>query len=283
MKVQSLTNPVGLLRLAAFFMSCLSFGLVAAVGAGAVTVSSSYWAWCMFTWCFCCFFTLLILILEFSQLSDKVPISWEDFTTAFAMLATLMCLAASVIYPVFFTCGGTGCPLQICATVASWLCFLAYAGEVVATHLQPRGQIGGFLSTVPGLLKILETFVACIIFSSLNPSIFFNSPALQWCVAVYCLCFIAALLILLLTICRLLSYFPVPFERVVTVTNVLAATMYLTVMVMWPLYGFQVVGKPSDKWNNVLVVTFMSIFNFVAYTVDSVFSIRLVFWTQASD
>ncbi|KAG7246913.1 hypothetical protein CRUP_017889, partial [Coryphaenoides rupestris] len=281
--VRSLTDPVGLLRLAALVLSCLAFGLVASVGAGAGTPASSYWAWCMFTWCFCCFFTLLILILEFTELSGKVPMSWEDFTTAFAMLATLMCLAASVIYPVFFTCSGVAaCPRPICATVASWLCFLAYGGEVVVTRLRPRGQISGFLSTVSGLLKILETFVACIIFTSLDSAMLSGFPGLQWCVSVYCLCFICALLIILLTIGRLLSYFPVSFERLVTVTNVLSATMYLTAMVIWPVYGFRGVRRPSPTWDKVLVVTFMSIFNFVVYTVDSIFSIRMVFWSQAS-
>ncbi|CAL8306111.1 unnamed protein product [Merluccius merluccius] len=276
--VRSLIDPTGLLRMAALVLTCLSFGLVASVGVSKVW--SSYWAWCMFTWCFCCFFTLLILILEFTMLSTKVPVSWEDFTTAFAMLATLMCLAASIIYPTFFSCNA--CPRQIGATIASWFCFFIYGGEVVVTRLRPRGQVSGFLSTVSGLLKILETFVACIIFTSLDPAKFSESPGLQWCVAVYCLCFIFALLIILLTIGQLLSYFPVSFERLVTVSNVLAAMMYMTAMVIWPFYGFKWTHQHSSTWDQVLVVTFMSIFNFIVYTVDSVFSIRMVFWSQAS-
>ncbi|CAL8272114.1 unnamed protein product [Lota lota] len=277
--VRSLTDPVGLLRIAALVLTCMSFGLVASVGVTA-SEESSYWAWCMFTWCFCCFFTLVILILEFTTLSAKVPVSWEDFTTAFAMLAALMCLAASAIYPAFFTC--SACPRQIGATITSWFCFFTYGGEVVLTRLRPRGQISGFLSTVSGLLKILETFVACIIFTSLDPAKFSGSPGLQWCVAVYCMCFICALLIILLTIGRLLSYFPVSFERLVTVSNVLAAMMYMTTMVIWPLYGFRGTVQNSAMWNKLLVVTFMSIFNFIVYTVDSVFSIHMVFWPQAS-
>lgn len=277
MSVRSLTDPVGLLRMVALVLTCLSFGLVASVGV--TSVATSYWAWCMFTWCFCSFFTLLVLILEFTMLNTKVPMSWEDFTTAFAMLATLMCLAASIIYPIFFA-GGAG-PREIGATVASWFCFLAYSGEVVLTRLRPRGQISGFLSTASGLLKILETFLACIIFTSLEPAMFQGSPGLQWCVAVYCLCFIFALLVILLTIGRLLSYFPASFERVVIVSNVLAAAMYATAMVIWPLYGFQRTTKPSPAWDEVLVVTFMSILNFIVYTVDSVFSIRMVFWPEA--
>ena len=277
--VRSLTDPVGLLRIVALVLTCMSFGLVASVGVIA-SQESSYWAWCMFTWSFCCFFTLVILILEFTTLSAKVPVSWEDFTTAFAMLATLMCLAASAIYSAFFTC--STCPRQIGGTITSWFCFLTYGSEVVLTRLRPRGQISGFLSTVSGLLKILETFVACIIFTSLDPAKYSGSPGLQWCVAVYCMCFICALLIILLTIGQLLSYFPVSFELLVTVSNVLAAMMYMTTMVIWPLYSFQGNFPNSALWNKLLVVTFMSIFNFIVYTIDSVFSIRLVFWPQAS-
>ncbi|KAM4598277.1 uncharacterized protein ACJ7VT_021800 [Polymixia lowei] len=278
LNVEALTHPVGGMRIAAAILTCLSFSLVASVGYNPY----SYWPWCMFTWCFCCFFTLLILVLEFTNLSTKVPISWDDFTTAFAMLAALMCLAASIIYPTFFTC--KTCYRQIGASVVSWLCFGVYAGEVALTRLRPRGQISGFLSTVPGLLKILETFVACIIFTSLDPGRYSAAPGLQWCVAVYSLCFISAIVIILLTIGQLLSFFPFSFDKLVTVYNVVAAVMYMTVMVIWPFYSFQNNGRPNDcghvcAWDKLVVVTFMSIINFIIYTIDTVYSIRLVFFS----
>ncbi|XP_071764202.1 myeloid-associated differentiation marker homolog [Centroberyx gerrardi] len=277
-EVRSLTQPVGIMRLMAAILTCLSFSLVATVG----YVPSSYWAWCMFTWCFCCFFTLLILILEFTTLSTKVPLSWDDFTTAFAMLATLMCLAVSIIYPTFFTC--KTCYHQIGATVVSWLCFGAYAGEVALTRLRPSGQNGGFLSTAPGLMKMLETFLACLIFTSLEPGQYSGFPGLQWCVAVYSLCFIFGVLIILLTLGQLISFFPFAFDKLVTIYNLVAAVMYMTAMVIWPLYSFQNKSRPSDcghhcAWDKLVVVTFMTIVNFIVYTLDTVYSIRLVFFT----
>lgn len=84
--VKTLTTPVGIIRILEVFLTCLTFSLVASVGHS----THSFWVWCMFVWCLCFLVTFLILVLEFTSLSTKLPISWGDFTTAFAMLATLM-------------------------------------------------------------------------------------------------------------------------------------------------------------------------------------------------
>ncbi|XP_010872311.1 myeloid-associated differentiation marker [Esox lucius] len=276
--LRSLTQPAGIIRMAEVVLTCVCFSLVASKG----HVISSHWAWCMFTWCFCCFFSLFILIMEFTRFSAKVPISWDDFTTAFAMLATLMCFTSSIIYPTFFTC--STCYREIAATIISLFGFGAYAGEVVLARLRP-GEISGFLSTVPGLLKILETFVACIIFTSLDPAKFSEYPGLQWCVAVYSLCFIFALVIIIFTVGQLLSLFPISFEKLVTVYNVLASMMYMTAVVIWPLYGFKNRSRPIPcpspcTWDDLVVVTFMTVINLAIYILDTVYSIKMVFFTQ---
>ncbi|XP_030592502.1 myeloid-associated differentiation marker homolog [Archocentrus centrarchus] len=268
---KTLTMPVGIVRILAVILTCISFSLVASVG----NISVSFWAWCMFTWCFCFSITLLILLLEFTTLSTKLPISWDDFTTAFAMLATLMLLTASIIYPRFFTC--STCGKQIGATVTSWLTFILYSVEVGLTRAKP-GEISGFLSTVPGLLKVIEAFVACIIFICLDSNWYSHFPGLQWCVAVYSICFIFALLVIIFTIGRLLSLFPAPFDKVLTVCNVLAVLMYITAVVIWPVYSFR---NNSTGPNDLLVViTVMTCFNLVAYIVDTFYSFRLVFFVS---
>ncbi|KPP73068.1 hypothetical protein Z043_107876 [Scleropages formosus] len=275
--VRSLTVPVGIVRILEVVLSCIAFSLAASAG----SQNLSYWAWSMFTWCFCFIITLLILILEFTTLHTKVPISWDDFTTAFAMLATLMVLAASIIYPNFFAC--SGCSKQIAATAMSCLCFIAYAVEVGLTRARP-GEISGFLSTVPGLLKVLEAFVACIIFISMDPNIYPIYPGLQWCVAVYCLCFIFALIIIIFTICRLLALFPFSFDKVLTGYNILAVLMYTTAVVIWPLYSFKNNPRPNNcnprncYWDGLVVVSFMTCVNLIVYIVDTVYSVRLVFF-----
>ncbi|CAG5897673.1 unnamed protein product [Menidia menidia] len=275
---KTLTAPVGIVRQLEVIFTCISFSLVASLGHQA----DSFWTWCLFTWCFCFCITLLILIMEFTSLSTKLPISWGDFTSAFAMLATLMVFAASTLYSIFPTC--STCGRKIGASVTSYLTFVLYAVEVGMTRAK-AGEISGFLSTVPGLLKVLEAFVACIIFICLGYNDYSRFPGLQWCVAVYSICFIFALLVIILTICRLLSVFPAPFDKVLIVCNVLAVLMYITTVVIWPLYSFQNSSKPSCPsvfcpWNILVVISFMACVNLVAYIVDTFYSFRLVFFTH---
>ncbi|XP_054891197.1 myeloid-associated differentiation marker homolog [Poeciliopsis prolifica] len=275
---KTLTVPVGILRILAVVFTCVTFSLVASQGHS----EDSFWSWCMFSWCFCFSVTLIILVLEFTSLSSKLPISWDDFTTAFAMLATLMVLTASLLYSIFFTNSTSG--IQIAACVFSFLTFILYAVEVGLTRAKP-GEISGFLSTVPGLLKVLEAFVACIIFICVDLSgLYKHLPGLQWCVAVYSICFIFSLLVIILTIGRLLSRFPAPLNKVLTACNVLAVLMYITAAVIWPFYSFNNVSRPSNcylicPWSLLVVITVMTYFNLIAYIVDTVYSFKLVFFT----
>ncbi|KAM9346049.1 uncharacterized protein ABDE67_012662 [Symphorus nematophorus] len=272
--LKSVTQPVGIMRIMAAIVTCMTFVLVAT--GGHHTSPLSYWAWCMFTWCFCFFFTFLILILEFTTVSTKLPFAWDDFTAAFAMLAGLMCLSASIIYPIFFNC--KDCHREIGASVVSWVCFGVYAGEVALTRLRPSGQTSGFLSTLPGIMKILETFLACLIFTSLEKD-HFSHPGLRWCVAVYSLCFIFAILIILLTLGGLTNYLPFSFDKLAIVYNILATVMYMTAMVIWPLYSFHKRYPPDGYllFEKQVVVTVMTIFNCIVYALDTAYSVRLVF------
>ncbi|KFV66029.1 Myeloid-associated differentiation marker, partial [Dryobates pubescens] len=159
------------------------------------------------------------------------------------------------------------------------LCFLAYALEVGLSRARP-GDISSFLSTVPGLLKVFEAYVACLIFSLLDG--YGSTAGLQWCVAVYSICFIVTLLIIIFTIGRCLSYMPCPLEKILVGYNGLAFLMYLTATILWPLYSFKDSQRPDPcgkdcLWNKRLGVTFLTIFNLIAYSVDLVYSTRMVF------
>ncbi|KAJ8338101.1 hypothetical protein SKAU_G00370670 [Synaphobranchus kaupii] len=271
--LEKLTGPVGVVRMLAVLLSGICFGLaVSAVHSG-----DPYWVWCVFTSGFCCFTTLLILVLELTELSDKMPdSSWEKFTTAFAMLATLMELATSVIYPTFFA--QAGLPQPIAATVLGKLTSTTTNAAEVGLTLMESDDKNDFL-TVPGLLKILEAFVACIIFISLDSAHYLRYDGLKWCLAVYTFCFIFSLLIIVFTICCEL-----PFSNVLTGYNVLAVLMYMTAAVVWPLYAFQNNPRPKPcdpfdpkdpcSWDRLVVVSFMTCANLVFYIVDTVYSVR---------
>lgn len=265
----SITQPVGIMRIFTVVLTCLTFSLAASAG----SCSSSYWAWCMFTWCFCCFFTLLILILEFATVSSRVS-WWDDLTAGFAILASLMCLTASIIYPILIT--RNKCHREIGTAVVSWVCFGVYIAEVVITRLRPREQTSRFLSTVAGIMKMLEILLTCLIFASLEKSLY-GLPGLKWCVAVFSLCFIFAMLIIVLTVGQLSAYCPISFDKIVVVYNALAAAMYLTAVVIWPLYSFK--GNADDR---KVAVTILTVLNCIVYIIDTAYSIRIVFFARGS-
>ncbi|NWI55279.1 MYADM protein, partial [Calyptomena viridis] len=275
--LRALTSWVGITRLFAVVLSCLTFSLVASTG----NFKGPHGTWCMFTWCFCFIVTLLVLLLELLELYRMLPLSWDDFTSAFSMLAALMTFTSSVVFPATFIsspCSSNECARQAVATTASCLCFLAYAVEVGLTRAKP-GDISSFLSTVPGLLKVFEAYVACLIFSLLDE---YNKPGLMWCVAVYSICFIFTFLIIIFTISRCLTYIPCPLDKMLVGYNFLALLMYITATVLWPLYSFKGQGRPTSCgrncwWDNHLGVTFLTIFNLIAYLVDLVYSSRMVF------
>ncbi|NXD77970.1 MYADM protein, partial [Halcyon senegalensis] len=276
--LRAVTSWVGIARLFAIVLSCIAFSLVAST----MDFGGPYGTWCMFTWCFCFTVTLLVLLLELLELYPMLPFSWDDFTSAFSMLAALMVFTTSVVFPSTFIispCNSSKCARQAVATTVSCLCFLAYALEVGLTRAKP-GDISSFLSTVPGLLKVFEAYVACLIFSLLDK--YSSKPGLQWCVAVYSICFIITFLIIIFTIGRCLSYIPCPLEKMLVGYSTLALMMYITATVLWPLYSFKDTKRPDPcgrdcSWNKNLGVTFLTIFNLIAYLVDLVYSTRMVF------
>lgn len=274
-ELRAVTQPVGWIRILSAFLVCTTFSLAAS----AQSHTSTYWGWCMFTWIFCFFLTLSIVLLELSTINTKLPFSWEDFTSAFAVLAALMCVTTAIFYSAFYAASNGPRPIGV--AVLSWLCFVTYAAEVAITRLRPSGETSGFLSTPPGIMKLLETFFACIIFISLETHQY-NSPGGRWCVSVYSLCFILVVLIIVLTVAKLTSYFPFSFDVLVIGYNILAAAMYITAMVMWPLYTLQ--GGVHDichervcTKDKLVAVTVMTILNCIVYILDVAYSILLVF------
>lgn len=189
---------------------------------------------------------------------------------------------ATILYSMFFTC--SVCGRQIAACVFSAITISLYSFEVGVIRARP-GEISGFLSTVPGLLKVLEAFVACIIFLCLRFLAYWIYPGLQWCVFVYSICFIFSFLVIILTVCRLLPLLPAPFKKVLTICNVLAVLLYITAVITWPVICFKNNPRPDCHagyfclWNWLVVISVMTCINLVAYIVDTVYSFKLSFIT----
>uniref|UniRef100_A0A8C0ZR28 MARVEL domain-containing protein n=1 Tax=Castor canadensis TaxID=51338 RepID=A0A8C0ZR28_CASCN len=286
-------QPLGLLRLLQLLSTCVAFSLVASVGAWTGPMGN----WSMFTWCFCFAVTLIILIVELGGLQARFPLSWRNFPITYACYAALFCLSASIIYPttyVQFMSHGRSRDHAIAATTFSCIACVAYATEVAWTRARP-GEITGYMATVPGLLKVLETFVACVIFAFISdPNLYQRESALEWCVAVYAICFILAAVAILLNLGDCTNMLPIPFPSFLSGLALLSVLMYATALVLWPLYQFneRYGGQPRRSrdvscayrhphsvcpWDRRLAVAILTAVNLLAYLADLVYSARLVF------
>ncbi|XFF87588.1 hypothetical protein AB1E18_013807 [Capra hircus] len=288
-----LTQPLGLLRLLQLVSTCVAFSLVASVGAWTGPMGN----WSMFTWCFCFSVTLIILIVELGGLQVRFPLSWRNFPITYACYAALFCLSSSIIYPttyVQFLSHGRSRDHAIAAIAFSCIACLAYATEVAWTRARP-GEITGYMATVPGLLKVLETFVACVIFAFISdPGLYQNQSALEWCVAVYSICFILAAVAILLNLGDCTNVLPISFPTFLSGLALISVLAYATALVLWPLYQFDQKhgGQPRRhmdpgcsrshvhhvcSWDRRLAVAILTGINLLAYLADLVYSARLVF------
>ncbi|XP_006886198.1 PREDICTED: myeloid-associated differentiation marker-like protein 2 [Elephantulus edwardii] len=287
----AVASPVGTARLLQLAFGCTTFSLVAHRG-GFAGVQGTF---CVAAWVFCFALSALVLACEFTQLHGCLRLSWGNFTAAFAMLATLLTATAAVVYPVFFTrlrCpaepeGCTARDFRLAASVFAGLLCLAYAAEVALTRARP-GQVASYMATVSGLLKVVQAFVACIIFGALlYDSRYTRYAATQWCVAVYSLCFLVTVAVVALSVMGCTGGLGCPFDRLVVVYTFAAVLLYLSAAVIWPVFCFDPKygqpWRPLDcarghcPWDSQLVVAIFTYVNLLLYTVDLAYSQRIRF------
>ncbi|XP_067914753.1 myeloid-associated differentiation marker-like protein 2 [Heterodontus francisci] len=290
LNTSALLSPLGLLRSLQTLFGCITLSLVAHDGG----FGAAYGHFCMFAWCFCLALSALILSFEFTRLHSCLSISWDNFTISFAMLATLMYVTATVIYPVYFVeldcqdCQSRN--FRISATVSSALACVAYAVEVHLTRAKP-GHVGGYMATTSGLLKVVQAYVACIIFGALlNDSQYNRYTATQWCVGVYSLCFILTALVIALNVSGRTGMLRCPFDRVVVLYTFLATLLYLSAAVTWPIFCFDnkygsMERPPSCSmgdcpWDSQLIIAIFTYINLILYIVDLIYSQKIRYITE---
>nr|XP_033817892.1 myeloid-associated differentiation marker [Geotrypetes seraphini]XP_033817893.1 myeloid-associated differentiation marker [Geotrypetes seraphini]XP_033817894.1 myeloid-associated differentiation marker [Geotrypetes seraphini] len=285
----SLISPVGIIRLLEVLFTCVAFSLVAHKNAWYTRTGD----WCMFSWCFCFAVTLLILGVEFAGLQARMPVSWKNFPITFAMFAVLMCLSASIIYPLYFLDKNRGemRDYQIAATTFSCLATVAYICEVSMTRAKP-GEVTGYMATVPGLLKAVETFVACVIFVFISdPPIYDRHDALKYCLAVYCICFILSVVVIILCVGECTGWLPIAFDKFLSAYALLAVLLYASAMIIWPIFNFDRNNGGTPKrprgcssysqslciWDKQLAIAILTAVNLIMYVIDLLYSAHLIF------
>lgn len=153
-------------------------------------------------------------------------------------------------------------------------------GEVCLSKAKP-GEVVGYMATAPGLLKVCQTFVACIIFILVSDPVSYNSHAgLEWCMAVYCICFIVSMVVVVLCVGECTGYLPIPFSKFLSVYGLLAFIMYMSATIIWPIFNFdKKYQHRQDNRSKPISVAVLTALNFLLYLADLVYTARLVFLT----
>lgn len=278
--------------MAAMVFACVAFS-VAIHGA---RVNHGTGNWCIFCWVFSFAGSLLVILVELFGLQARAPVSWKNFPITFACYAALLCLSASIIFPLYYLRGSSASgpneirDYRIVTTVFSCLATITYMSEVSISKARP-GEVAGYMATAPGLLKVCETFVACIIFVFISdPVAYDRHDALKYCMSVYCICFILSAAIILLCIGECTGFLPFPFARFLSLYALLAVVLYLSATIIWPIFNFDpkhggTKERPNNcssamglcMWDKAMVVAVLTAVNFILYLSDLIYSTRLVF------
>lgn len=271
------TSQLLWMRVAALLFTCVAFSAAAHGAYLPITVMAD---WCIFCWAFSFACTLLVLLVELFGLQARVPVSWSNFPITVACYAALLCLSASIIFPVFFLRHQLFYRVardhRIVSTVFSCLAAVAYMGEVSLSKARP-GEVAGYMATAPGLLKVCQTFLACIIFILISsPVTYDHHPALKWCMAVYCICFIVSMAVVVLCVGEWTGCLPIPFSKFLLAYGLLAVIMYLTATILWPVFQFNKSYRRNDN-SETIAASVLTAINFLLYVADLVYSARLVF------
>ncbi|XP_068584453.1 myeloid-associated differentiation marker homolog [Cebidichthys violaceus] len=273
------TSQLLWVRVAALLFTCVAFSVASH---GASLYYRGMADWCIFCWAFSFACTLLVLLVELFGLQTRALVSWTNFPITIACYASLLCLSASVIFPLFFLkdqrTTGDARDYRIAATVFSCLAAVAYMGEVSLTKARP-GEVAGYMATAPGLLKVCQTFVACIIFILVSDPVSYNHhAAVKWCMAVYCICFILSMAVVVLCVGEWTGCLPIPFSKFLSAYGLLAVIMYLTATIIWPVFQFdRQYQRSSQASSKLITVAVLTALNFLLYLADLAYTARLVF------
>lgn len=149
------------------------------------------------------------------------------------------------------------------------------------------------MHTIPGLLKVLGTFVACVIFICIsNTFLYLHHLTLDWCVAMYPICFILGAVALLLKLAEWEYRLPILYSIFqLVVLTLFYILLYFSALILWQLYRFdeEFGGQPQqsrvvncsneltytictmDRELAVAILTFINLLVYVA---------KLVYWAH---
>ncbi|KAM7393648.1 hypothetical protein PAMP_020505 [Pampus punctatissimus] len=287
LEARDFASPLFLVRTWEVLSSCTTFSLVASLEYSELNEDPShrqclnrFRIFCMFTWCFFFTITLLIHILSIIQFHSLIPISWKNLTVTVAVLGALMCFSASVVFPWIIMAHQKVWPRPVAAAVASCLTFLAYTSESYVLRTQAHEQ-RGYMSSMPGLLKILQLWGGCQMILLVVDAVHTPSGVHSWQLWVsgvsYSVCALMSFVTLVVILGDCAGRCLLPFDRFLTGFSLIGVLLYMvaTVLCFTKILQLEDLGQNNSE---VLVImeTLVASITLLAYTVDLAFSIKLL-------
>ncbi|XP_062848404.1 myeloid-associated differentiation marker-like protein 2 [Trichomycterus rosablanca] len=242
-----------------------------------------YGVWCEFVWLLGLAIAVAIFFIE-KFLCDKLfelivlQHSWTDLTCGLSLQMAVMLLSASALYFWVFVC--KWCMLNIFCAIFSTLAFIIYTLDAVKAKVQcPEG----YLSSIRGLLRFGQAFVACITLTALadyfmhSMNRFSMPPPMAWCIVVYVVCFLASVLIILIQLIKLLRGLVCCFlDKLEMVFDIIAVVLYGSAAIIFPIYAYKHYWSHHDHKYNIYnqslidlhIATVLTYVNLGLYVVD---------------
>lgn len=298
LEARDFTSPLFLVRTWAVLSGCTTFSLVASLDHSELNQNQPnlgqdrFRIFCMFIWCFFFTLTLLIHILSVIQFHSLIPISWKNLTMTVAVLGTLMCFSASVIFPWIIMDHQKLSALSVAAAVASCLTFLAYTLESYVLCTQAHEQ-RGYMGSMPGLLKTLQLWGGCqmiplvveaVVEAIEEAVVTSTNKDASWQPWVSSMSYSICILMSLVTLVVILGDFAgrcfLPFDRFLAGFSLIGVLLYMVATVICFTKILQLTdarGLNQDKRAQLVIIeTVVASITLLAYTVDFAFSIKLL-------
>lgn len=269
--LSALTSTRGALHIAQIVMCVVTFAVSYVWGHPLHT----YWIYCMVVWGLCPIISLIITIVEMFLIHKLILVfcmDWDDFTTGMAMMASLCTFSCTAMFANFYIC--RKCIWGWMVTILSAVCCVLYCVETFRDKCDAT-RSATYLAALPGFIKILEAFIACIILISLIGYV--GRPALLWCIVAYVVPLPLTLLTIITNILtKLKKCLPFSIDRFTMIFLVISVLLYISAAILWPTYSFKGNPRPKDCpgnsciWSIQFVVTIMTYVNLGLYIADLV-------------
>lgn len=235
------------------------------------------WTNCMIIWSFCGILSLFIVITEMSlieRLIQPMCIDWDDFTTGIAFKGFITTCGSTICYAVFYHC--PTCLWDWLVIIVAIILCAIYCLEFVVDKCDASRSVS-YLARAPGLFKILEACVSCILFVLLGN--YDREPIVIWCYVAFILPFLVIPVVIVLNVLKKMrNCLPFNLVRVELLFILISILLYIPTAILWPIFTLKDDPRPDDcppdscKWNISFMVAVMTCVNLAFFTFELMFT-----------